>query len=151
MVAQPLPLHSRELKARDGRRLSAATQMVEKRTDGHEPARFPSQAAQQFRRTRMDLPLAGKAAGKMRIHDANATFFFEPVLVAFVEQLAEALDIRAVATAEPGIHKWPPRIVIWHAGVDAIKVDVAKNEITNIRDTVAANVAPEIRLATIDP
>lgn len=81
---------------------------------------------------------------EVSVHNANSSFGLQQVLILLTQHAAETFHVCALAAAEPKIDKGFGWIVIRHGRVNVIEVDHVENQVSDVRDSLLAEVTPEI-------
>src|ERR1044071_55838 len=143
-VKEPLALHSLKFGAGNRFCLVLLAHKIQHARNGNKPAVLAGQPPQQIFNSWMHNSVIHETAGEMCVSDADPVLFFQPVLVCFAEQVAKRGTVMSVRAAEPHFHKRLSRIMVWHARIDALQINLAKNKVAHIVNPLAAEVAPKV-------
>lgn len=122
-------------------------QKIEQSGCGNKPSVLSGKPLHSLLELGMKLAVLHKSVSEMRVHDAGASLFLEPVLVAILDSLEKCIQIVAFGCGEPLVHVRPQRIRIRHPRAHPKRIYIGKDEIAAIADLLLTNVAPECRMA----
>jgi hypothetical protein len=123
----------------------AIPDVVKQHRDRNKPAVFSRETIYQLIKTSIHVTASIlKSKTEMSVHDASATFGFEPILISFRYSPNKSIYLRPLGGGEPLTNVAPIRIVVWHVRENIKRIYVGRCEVANVFNVLSANVSPKI-------